>query len=218
MNKFIDTGYIIIRKAISKTLADFIYQYFNNKRKVARLLFDSGSISESNQDWGHWNDPFIPKTYSHYGDLVMETLLETIQPIMEKQVDYKLNPNYTYARIYKKGDELPRHKDRWSCEISVTMNLGGDPWEFFVDPTGGGRHTEDGYEMGTAKGNSVILKPGDMLMYQGAALEHWREPFEGENCGQVFLHFNDARKGTTNIYDGRPFLGLPLPMEDYLLT
>ena len=29
----------------------------------------------------------------------------------------------------KKGDVLHRHKDRYSCEISTTVNLGGDsPW------------------------------------------------------------------------------------------
>jgi hypothetical protein len=39
----------------------------------------------------------------------------------------KLYPAYTYTRLYKKGDELKRHKDRFSCEISTTMNLGGDP-------------------------------------------------------------------------------------------
>ena len=39
-------------------------------------------------------------------------------------------------------------------------------------------------------------------------LEHWREPFEGEKCVQVFLHYNKAR-GNKNLYDNRPALGLP---------
>ena len=45
-------------------------------------------------------------------------------PDMEKATGLKLYPAYTYARIYKKGDILKRHKDRFSCEISTTMNLG----------------------------------------------------------------------------------------------
>ena len=48
----------------------------------------------------------------------------------------KIISAYTYARIYKKGDELKRHKDRFSCEISTTMNLGGDDWPIYLEPSG----------------------------------------------------------------------------------
>jgi hypothetical protein len=211
MSEFKDKGYLVIRKAVPKELADFIYQYFCNKRKVARLFFDSGYISQFNDDWGRWNDQQIPETYSHYGDLVMETLLEKVQPLIEKQADCKLNPTYSYARIYKKGDVLERHKDRYSCEISATMNLGGDSWKLFIDPTGKGEQTEESYKMGMAKGKGILMNAGDIVMYKGCDLEHWREPFKGENCGQVFFHYNDANKkdAEENKFDTRPFLGLP---------
>ena len=50
-----------------------------------------------------------------------------------------------------------------------------------------------------------------MLIYSGCELEHWREQFTGEQCVQVFLHYNDSSKkiSENNIYDGRPHLGLP---------
>ena len=50
-----------------------------------------------------------------------------------------------------------------------------------------------------------------MLVYRGMELEHWREEFQGDNCAQVFLHYNNQKsKGADkNIYDGRPHLGLP---------
>ena len=54
---------------------------------------------------------------------------------MEKHTGLKLSETYSYARIYKKGDVLHRHKDRYSCEIS-TLNLGGDDWPIYLDPTG----------------------------------------------------------------------------------
>jgi hypothetical protein len=38
----------------------------------------------------------------------------------------------------------------------------------------------------------VDLEPGDMLIYSGCDLEHWREEFKGKNCGQVFLHYNKS--------------------------
>ena len=51
------------------------------------------------------------------------------------------------------------------------------------------------------------LKPGDMLVYRGERLDHWRLPFDGVNNGQVFLHYNKA-EDKDNLYDGRPELGL----------
>ena len=193
--------YKIIKQAISKELAEFVYSYFLNKRAVARHLFDTRYISPYTEYWGVWNDPQIPETYSHYADIAMETLLEKLKPLMEKESGLKLNETYSYARIYKKGDVLKRHKDRYSCEVSTTLNLGGDEWPIYLEPSG-----ETGKE-----GTKVILNQGDMLVYKGCDVEHWREAFEGENCGQVFLHYNDAsdEKAEQNKYDGRPFLGLP---------
>ena len=194
-------NYKIINNAISKELAGFIYDYFLIKRRVARKLFDDGYISPDTPDFGVWSDKQIPNTYSHYADIVMETLLEKIKPVMEENTGLKVLPTYTYARIYKKGDILKRHKDRPSCEISTTINLGGDSWPIYLEPSG-----EKGKE-----GIKVNLNPGDMLIYRGCELEHWREAFEGDNCGQVFLHYNEANspEGQKNIYDGRPFIGLP---------
>mgnify|MGYP006081226789 FL=1 len=193
--------YKVIRKAISEELAQFVYEYFLMKRKVARKFYDDRYISPYNYDWGVWNDEFVPETYSHYCDIAMDTLLKRLKPLMEDETGLKLNETYSYARIYKKGDILARHKDRYSCEISTTLNLGGDTWPIFLEPSG-----EEGKD-----GVKVVLEPGDMLIYKGMDLEHWREAFEGENCGQVFLHYNDAsdKNAEENKYDGRPFLGLP---------
>ena len=196
--------YKVVKRAISRELAEFCYDYFCNKRKVARLLFDSTYISKFNNDWGVWDDEQIPETYSHYGDIVMETLLQKLKYRVEIETDLKLNETYSYARIYKKGDVLKKHKDRYSCEVSTTLHLGGDQWPIFLEPSG-------------EKGLNVLLNQGDMLIYQGCELEHWREAFEGENCGQVFLHYNDTSKeeAEENKYDGRPFLGLPAWFKDY---
>jgi len=210
---FAKNNYIVIKQAIDPKVAEFVYNYFLMKRQVARTFFDTRYISPYTSEWGVWNDEQIPETYSHYGDIAMETLLLAVQPIMEKQTKLKLNPTYAYARIYKKGDILHRHKDRFSCEISTTLNLGGDDWPIFIekDPKKGGVKEGQGYVSDFTKGTKVNLQPGDMLVYKGNILEHWRDAFEGENCGQVFLHYNNrATAGSDdNIYDGRPHLGLP---------
>ena len=76
------------------------------------------------------------QTHTHYGDILMETIMVRILPVMKQVTGMNLLPAYTYARIYKYGDILHRHKDRESCEISCTLNLGGDPWPIFLEPTG----------------------------------------------------------------------------------
>jgi len=193
--------YKIIKKAISPDLAAFCYTYFLNKRRVAKFLFEEKYLHPFEDMFGVWNDSQVPETYSHYADIVMETLLLALVPRMEKETALKIIPTYSYARIYKNGDILHRHSDRFSCEISTTLNLGGDSWPIYLEPSG---------KKGMA-GLKIDLEPGDMLIYRGCELEHWREPFEGKHCGQVFLHYNDAKSkhAEENRFDGRPMIGLP---------
>ena len=150
--------YVVVKKVLSKELIDFIYNYFLNKRNVARILFDHKYISPFTEYFGTWDDPQVPNTYAHYADVAMETLLLQCQPAMEKATGLKLYPAYSYARVYKTGDVLKRHKDRFSCEISTTMNLGGDDWPIYIEPSG--KKDE--------KGIKVNLKPGDMLVTKDA--------------------------------------------------
>ena len=199
--------YTVLKSAISSELANFAYKYFLNKRKMVRFLFDQKYISPFTEYFGIWNDEQVPNTYSHYSDIAMETLLQQVKPVMEKHTGIKLSPTYSYARIYKEGDVLARHKDRYSCEISTTLNLGGDPWPIYLDPTG---------KRGQA-GIKVELDPGDMLIYSGCDLEHWRDEFRGKDCAQVFLHYNNigSKNAKKNYLDSRPLLGAPSWFKNY---
>ena len=185
-------NYKVVKKAISYELANFLFNYFLLKREAVAHMYDTNMTYDSGM-LGTWKDKQIPNTYSIYGDPTFDTLLMKVLPIMKKETGLDIVPTYSYARMYKKGDELKKHKDRPSCEISTTLNLGGDPWPIFLE------------------NNKVVLEIGDMLIYEGCKLEHWREPFEGDNCGQVFLHYNNANGQfkNMNIFDGREKLGLP---------
>ena len=211
--KFEKNHFLVIKEAIDPKVANFVYNYFLMKRQVARTFYDTRYISPFTTEWGIWSDEQVPNTYSHFADIAMETLLLNVQPKMEKLTGLKLNPTYSYARIYKKGDVLHRHKDRFSCEISTTMNLGGDDWPIYLENKKN-VGIPDGKKITVSsdnKGTKDNLKPGDMLVYKGMILEHWREVFLGDNCAQVFLHYNnkDSKDADKNIYDGRPHLGLP---------
>ena len=207
--------FTVIKKAISPEMAELFKNYLLLKRKVTQTFITTKHISEFNMDWGTWRDKQVPGTYSHYADVLMETLLTSLKPKMEKITGLKLFENYSYTRIYKVKDILERHKDRFSCEISTTFNLGGDkPWPIYINPNekeGAINPTTRKYDASKSKGVKVDLKPGDMLIYRGDLLEHWREPYTGNYCAQVFLHYNNkATKGSEeNALDKRPHLGLP---------
>ena len=193
MNLFKQHKYLIIRNAISFELANFGFNYFLMKREATQWMQKNNYISEFTPGFGTWKDEQIPNTFSCYGDTFMETLMMKVLPIMKKHTELNLVPCYSYTRAYKKGDILKKHKDRPSCEISTTLHLGGNSWSIYLN------------------GIKVDLNVGDMLVYSGCELEHWREPFKGDVCVQTFLHYNDinGRFGDKNKFDKRPMLGIP---------
>ena len=199
--------YTIIRNAISKDLATFCYNYLLMKKQVYDTCVKHKYISPFEKILGFYElkefGAQVPNTYCNYSDIAMETLLLKLQPIVEKETNLKLYPNYTYSRNYSKGDELLKHIDRSACEISTTLNLGGDTWPIYLEPKKG-------------KSLRFDLEPGDMMIYKGKDLYHWREPFQGDECVQVFLHYSDikSKAAKPNIFDTKIHLGLPSWFKD----
>jgi hypothetical protein len=204
MNNFKKDKYMVLKKVVDPKIASFLTEYLLLKKEVANTLTKLNYIPEYLKDMvGVFNDPQVPNAYSIYSDIANEVLLKRIKPIMEKNTGLKLVETYSYARIYQKGNILHRHKDRPSCQISTTINLGGDPWPIYLEPSG----------KTNKKGIKVDLSLGDMLVYRGCELEHWREPFTKNYCVQVFLHYNRATKKAIK-FDGRPHLGLPYDIKN----
>ena len=209
--------YEIVRGAIPKSLADFIFNYLLLHRDATEHLIRNGFIGDGSLGFGTWNDPMIPNTFSKYGDPVLETLQMKLLPVMRKITQRNLIPCYAYVRVYKKGDELVRHFDRASCETSCTLHLGGDPWKIFIDPSGKTgvkkviNENKVVLKKKPPKGISLVMKPGDMLAYCGQIMEHWREPFKGNVHAQTFIHYNDqdGPHGRKNLFDGRHLMGIP---------
>ena len=206
--------YQIIRGAVSKEVAEIGFKYLQISAEADHWMLQNNVTHTGNPLVGNFRDKQVPDSYAKYADRLMETLLIKTINVMQKKTGLNLVPTYSYCRLYRKGNILNRHKDRPSCEISTTLCLGGDPWPIFIDPTGS-NNVIDEYKgimkPDAPKGVKILLKPGDMIIYSGCELEHWREPFEGKLCGQVFLHYNHANGpfAKTNLYDKRPLLGIP---------
>jgi hypothetical protein len=157
--------YVALRSIFPADLTGFLYDYVRERAA-------SGALAT--------NDKQVPGTPVDYGDPVMEKVLAGLVPTLEAATGLALYPTYSFYRLYKRGDQLARHQDRPSCEISVSVNLGqrpGRPWPLWIS--------------GPQGATGVELAPGDAVLYHGVECEHWREPFEGEHVAQVFLHYVD---------------------------
>jgi hypothetical protein len=122
-------------------------------------------------------DPQAPNASAMYDFMPFVRLLVKKVPEVSELLGEEVLPTYTYARVYKEGSELLRHRDRAACEISLTLNLSKDKdWPIYFQ-------SPDGSE------TSVELKSGDAVMYLGCQSDHWRNKFEGRECVQMFMHY-----------------------------
>jgi hypothetical protein len=149
-------------------------------------------------------DRLVPDTACRYGDAMTDSLMVTLQPAIERATGLLLYPTYSYIRLYRKGDQLKRHTDRESCEISVTLCLGmtpNQPWPIHVE----GPHGRSG----------ISLNAGDALLYRGIECAHWRTPYDGEQLGQLFLHYVDQNGPHASWkFDRRTSLSDPRQLSD----
>lgn len=208
---FEENGWVKIEKYIDTNMANLLYHHI--QLEAQRLAyFEDNSIEVAEDIHGTFTDSQAPGDFSKYGDPIFDALLSLGTEKMCELTGKDLIPTYSYHRLYTQGTELKRHKDRPSCEISTTLCIGYDnsnvdaskypdwDWPMFVGPVSGEKGTD---------GMPIHMKPGDMLIYRGDIVEHWREPLWGNNHAQVFLHYNE-KDGQYHIpYDGRPLLGMP---------
>jgi hypothetical protein len=156
--------------------------------RLARILYNSLLLRRWRGEFKQ--DDQVPDAQSHWGDTTLDAVLLGLQPDIEKVCGRRLLPTYAYARLYLRGNALPRHRDRGACEVAASIHLG-----FSGRPPPPIRFAPD---------VAVVQNIGDGVVYLGDRIEHWREPFEGDDFGQIFLNYVLAegdRRG--RLHDGR---------------
>jgi len=161
------------------------YEYMDEEKQV------NGSTSR------YWFPPYRP-------------IHSLIRRKIEEVIGRKLYNTYFYDRFYNPGQDLSVHCDRPACEISVTLhvstNIESDDkdWPIWVK-------TPDTYTDETkteilvpGENRSVVLQPGDGMIYKGCERPHWREPLpkqfkknwyrknveiDGYYYHQIFFHY-----------------------------
>lgn len=182
---FARQGYAVVEGLVTPARVAMVRDHLNDRMR-------EGTLREG--------DTLVPGTPCTHGDSLLDWLLGCLKPDVENLTGLRLDPTYSYARIYKHGDTLKPHRDRPACEISLSLNLDqepAEPWPLMI-----------------ADGFAALLHPGDALLYRGVAHTHWREPFAGERATQVFLHYVD-RDGphAAEKFDSRSAFAVPKPTQ-----
>jgi hypothetical protein len=180
--------YKVIREAISPDTIDLLKNTILLTKEVKYH-----QENKSTDDLTAFGDEQSPISFSFYSEIICDSLAISLLPLMEEQTGLQLFPTYTYGRIYWKGSILEKHTDRPSCQYSVTLCIDADPkpWPIFME------------------GKKILLNAGDIAIYKGCEVKHWREPYTGNQQIQLFLHYVDANGIYKDFkFDKRILLGI----------
>ena len=167
------------------------YNYWNKNLENFHHIPEEGQVKGSTSRYWH------PQYREIHSGIRMR---------LEKHLGRKLYNTYYYDRFYNPGQELIKHADRDACEISVTVhvstNLEGKDadWPIWIK-------TPDTYSdrnklsiLVSGENRSVVLQPGDGMIYKGCERPHWRDPMPTPKKGlfnrnteyyyhQIFFHY-----------------------------
>lgn len=204
MYNFLKDDFTIINHAISQDICRLLAREFRMSRDLAmsaNKINPAVKHPDSTQTQFPFEDEMVKNSFSWYSPLCFESLSDTlIKDIVEDVIKEKVYPTYSYARIYYKGSEMFKHVDRSSSEFSVSLcidtDTGVDPWPLEIE-------TKD------KKHIKVNQTPGDLVMYKGNNLYHWRSKYTGKEHINAFMFYVCANGKKKELkYDTRPLLGM----------
>ena len=117
-----------------------------------------------------------------------------LRKVIENTLGMDLFPTYYYDRFYYVGQELTRHRDRPSCEISATLQIStnrDEQWPIW-------------FELPDKSESNICMNNGDMVIYKGCEREHWREPLQSK-YNKVKRLWKRIRKDEDDTYHHQIF-------------
>lgn len=186
-------GYVVIKDYLNEQTRNLLFNHTLLKRQVCRHVWKEKRDLFSAYLHGYpYGDGQVVGTYAQYSDPIFDSLLYSCTKDMSDFTGKTLHPTYSYFRVYEPGAFMKKHKDRVSCKYSMTLCLGftDKAWPMYVE------------------GTPIYLEPGDLLVYRGDKLYHWRDPLPSGYQSQVFLHYVEegAENWKRDRYDSRDLL------------
>tara|TARA_R110002073_G_scaffold8068_1_gene45101 strand:- start:3317 stop:4000 length:684 start_codon:yes stop_codon:yes gene_type:complete len=161
------------------------------------LLSAAGDLRGNDED---------PMTQIFYAPLALEGLFPRIRTVVSQAVGEDVLPAFSFLWLYKRGAGIHRHIDRDSSEIvaSITIDTGCEAgWPI-------------GFEPGTGSEFYVDSNRGDLVIFEGHSVYHWRNPLDADWHLQAIFNFVRANGPFAKFqFDGRKHLGLE-PIGDVI--
>jgi hypothetical protein len=241
---FMEKGYVVLRKFIPQEVIDMtmdVWKTIEHNEQVHDSVFilEEDIINESPPE-------SLFKSHGAHTSPMGVMMHNYLTKRLSEVIDLTLKETYTYTRKYDRGAYLTAHTDRPSCEVSSTICLDyksddGSPWKIWVKNDDNYVQKEDGsafdhqeiVDMSQSvplrerkkdpSMKCITLEVGDLLLYQGPNVIHWRDTFVGDYSYHMFCHWfnemgmlNEAPGAMTEVepnmptlrnvlaYDGRP--------------
>jgi len=202
---FVKNRYVVLRDFIPKDIINMTLDTWKTaehrehvhgaifKRETNDITFNSPKNSIGKSDGAYC---------SPWGVALNRYLCDKLRGVL----DIDIRETYSYTRKYDRGAYLSSHRDRPACEISTTVCLDyqtddGKPWVIWVDNSKNWvdhdvTHTMQEQTQGIPnrqrKSIPISLEVGDVLVYQGPNVAHWRDYLIGDYSYHIFCHFFNA--------------------------
>jgi len=198
--QFMKNRYVVLKDFLPKDMITFSMDIW----KSHEFLGTDTEIEDRDITYKNPKDS-IGKSAGKYCSPWGIALSHYIHNKLEDYMDMNLVETYSYTRKYHRGAYLGSHTDRPSCEVSATLCLDyktddQTPWTIWLrnDKNYGGvdaeivkNESQDLNHRERLKNGCipVNLEPGDILLYQGPNIPHWRDRFLGDYSYHLFTHF-----------------------------
>jgi hypothetical protein len=156
-------------------------------RRYYRRMVAEGYFSFGDEEW--------PLRYFAGNDLIGRFYHEQMTSLISNVIGESVYPTFTFFASYRPGAILPPHRDREECEFSISLLLDfipepADecPWPIFVESP---KHSNQSIP--------VHLGIGDLLLYRGRELRHYRNAFQEGEASTTWLFFYEPTANQTEI-------------------
>lgn len=202
---FMTQGFAVIRNAIPKEILQFALDV--SKTIEAQPQMRDAIMGPERQFITTKNVPksSLGKSLGNHNTPMGVAMQTYVHEVLKKEFKLPLLPTYSYTRKYIRDAYLGVHSDRPECEVSTTICLdyksdNGKPWKIWVDNSKNWTMTDwsdkdqgywrtQGVPIRKRKSIAIELEPGDILLYQGPNVAHWRDTFMGDYSWHMFIHF-----------------------------
>lgn len=203
--QFMSERYVVLRNFIPKEIINFAldsWKVLETSSEYSDLDYHRVELSPTDGAEGITESSFR-KSYSSHSAPHSVSLNRYMKNRLSEVLTIPLLETYAFSRKYLRGAMLGAHTDRPSCEISCTFPLAyatddRKPWKIWVNNERNwvGVDQKEQYASSAAippaqrkNCRSVSLEVGDVLLYQGPNIVHWRDTLQGDFSYHVFCHY-----------------------------